>query len=728
MTSQRTIGELDEIVLNILRSLDAGEVIKCSLVCKRWNRVANDNSLWHGLVLNRWPSQRAVLGQVSTMTLQWQKLYRYLQGIGNYSPDDMKYFITCKLVETILDSEELRQAVFRVMEDVTSRWEKPRLFELEETSPRFFNSNMELYYDTHDLKWVFVDRRREYVDDSFTIRLNQDRMTSRQMRFIRPYQVMASCIMMYRWLILFRYMFTEDVGLAFYRIWRFRLKHSDTSFIFETYDWKAAMSSTFSHGCPVSTKFRDDGLAVLDMLSSPFFVTHPLGNTYKIHYEIAFPVYSESVFSSENVSRSSSIETLDSIKSEPKIADVSFTPKANELSTTPKAEEFLIRLKPSELSAGLTAPKAGALSVLQKTGELSGAAVVASKGITHSFSSDTLSSYSGKSANEDDQESEDNGDDSGYFCNCEYFIHRSSWEYEEQQLVQAEVATRWETIIDHPQPTFELVFDSYEEKWLFCRYNPTNLKRPAKLNRQLVEKSLELAKPIREDDAVVNEAVSASMNNMEIDDSTSTNETENLTDLATTSTCVLTKDTSVPECAAKAVASMPGTSSDTEQTNYSLGQEAMPSSLTLYRLVCLFDLASPQYKSSEECCVWSVCLQHRLTRGMIQFQDLNGWLRVFATLNREQRLYCSDLAVMSLNQNIGFLDDSKSLGSNSKVKPEQHSSTSSDNQSEVSSDGSSEEEYGNPLERFTKDTCALLQLLVNQKFAHPYGTVAGAVA
>ena len=101
---------------------------------------------------------------------------------------------------------------------------------------------------------------------------------------------------------------------------------------------------------------------------------------------------------------------------------------------------------------------------------------------------------------------------------------------------------------------------------------------------------------------------------------------------------------------------------------------------------------------------------------------------MFATLNRELRLYCSDLAVMSLNQNIGFLDDSKNPGSNSKVKSEQHSSTSSDNQSEVSSDGSLEEEYGNPLDRFTKDTCALLQLLVNQKFAHPYGTVAGAVA
>lgn len=77
MTNQRVVGELDEIVLNILRFLDANEVLKCSLVCKRWRRIANDNSLWQNLVLNRWLSQRAVLGQVSTLALHWQKLYRY---------------------------------------------------------------------------------------------------------------------------------------------------------------------------------------------------------------------------------------------------------------------------------------------------------------------------------------------------------------------------------------------------------------------------------------------------------------------------------------------------------------------------------------------------------------------------------------------------------------------------------------------------------------------------
>jgi hypothetical protein len=481
----------------------------------------------------------------------------------------MKYFIVCKLGETVLDSDELHRAVLKVMDDVNSRWEKPGLYELEESSPRFFNSNMELYYDTHALKWVFVDRRREYVDDSFTIRLNQDRMTSRQMRFIRPYQVMASCVMMYRWLVLFKYMFTEDVGLAFYRIWRYRLKHSETGFIFETYDWKAAMSSTFSHGCPVSTKFRDDGLAVLDLLSSPFFVIHPLGNMYKISYEVPFPIYSESVFSSENVSRSSSIETLDSIKSEPKMAEFLVTPKLGEFSISPLPN--------------------------RKAGEYVTSSVAPPKGVTPSFSSDTLSSYSSKSANDEDQESEDNGDDCGYFCNCDHFIHRSSWEYEEQQMVQADIATKWETTINHSQPTFEMVFDSYEEKWLFYFYDPKNLKCQEKLNRPMIEKSLECAKLIREHPGDDENAESADEN-----------------------------AESANENAESAVTSLPGTSAEAEQCNTSSGQEAMPSSLTLYRLICLFDLASPQYKSSEEYCVWSVCLQHRLTRGIVQLKDLNG--------------------------------------------------------------------------------------------------------
>ena len=517
-----SISELDEIVLNIFGFLDVCGLLKVSLVCKKWHRVANDNILWRNLVLRRWPSQKPVLRHVSTLALQWQKLYKNLSAKGSYSPDDMRYFIVCKLPDVDLDSDELRKAVLLRMEEVTSLWERPGLYELEETSTRFFNNNMELYYDTHDLKWVFVDRRREYVDDSFTIRLNLDRMTSRRMRFIRPYQVMASCVMMYRWLFLFKQMFTEDVGLTFYRIWRFRLKHIKTGFIFETYDWKAAMSSTFSHGCPLTESFKDGGLAVLDMLSSPFFLTHPMGNNvYKIWYEIYSPQDSNSNEPSRNISPSSSVDTLDSSKSD------------------------------------LEVP---------------------AHGISQSSSSDTLDS---SKCGSDETESEENSDESGYFCNCEHFIHRSSWEYEEQQLIQAEMASKWGIVLVKPKPTLEVVFDSSEEKWLFSNHSQEILQSPIVLNRKLIDRSLNSFTSIGHDHSPFAEV-----------DSNSTG--------------------------------VPLVNGYSELPYGIFGLEAMPSSLTLYRLICLFDLSSLQYRSLEEESIWFISLQHKFTRGIIQLKDLNG--------------------------------------------------------------------------------------------------------
>lgn len=94
-------------------------------------------------------------------------------------------------------------------------------------------------------------------------------------------------------------------------------------------------------------------------------------------------------------------------------------------------------------------------------------------------------------------------------------------------------------------------------------------------------------------------------------------------------------------------------------------------------------------------------------------------------LNNELRLYCSDATLMSLNRNLEYHDEKAPSCSGAKTKGE---SSSSDNHSEVSSDASSEDEFSNPLEKFKRDICSLLQLLVSQKFAHPYGTVAGAVA
>lgn len=103
-----------------------------------------------------------------------------------------------------------------------------------------------------------------------------------------------------------------------------------------------------------------------------------------------------------------------------------------------------------------------------------------------------------------------------------------------------------------------------------------------------------------------------------------------------------------------------------------------------------------------------------------------GWLRVFVSFNEELKLYCNDLVMMTFNHpNFGFLHESKSHGAGSSKQKgdEVPESCSLSEESE-----GSEDEPGNPLKKFKNDVCSLLQLLVNQKFAHPYGTVAGSVA
>ena len=72
--------------------------------------------------------------------------------------------------------------------------------------------------------------------------------SSKSKFYVRPYQVIPSCLVMYRWLCMFPSYATDESGLTFYRVWRFRLKHVQSGLVFELCDWKAAMSSTFSKG------------------------------------------------------------------------------------------------------------------------------------------------------------------------------------------------------------------------------------------------------------------------------------------------------------------------------------------------------------------------------------------------------------------------------------------------------------------------------------------------
>ena len=76
---------------------------------------------------------------------------------------------------------------------------------------------------------------------------------------------------------MFRSFVVPDTGLTFYRIWRFRIKHIETDMIFELCDWKAASSSTFSNGRPNIGGFYDDAMELLQLVTHPHFIMHPLG-------------------------------------------------------------------------------------------------------------------------------------------------------------------------------------------------------------------------------------------------------------------------------------------------------------------------------------------------------------------------------------------------------------------------------------------------------------------
>ena len=71
---------------------------------------------------------------------------------------------------------------------------------------RYFDKNMELFFNTRQLEWCFLDKRRGYLDNIYGRGAAgaRKRTTSVCMEdFIRPYQVIPSCLLMYRFLCMF---------------------------------------------------------------------------------------------------------------------------------------------------------------------------------------------------------------------------------------------------------------------------------------------------------------------------------------------------------------------------------------------------------------------------------------------------------------------------------------------------------------------------------------------
>lgn len=400
---------LDEILLHIFGYLDAPTLTKASSVCRQWRNIAKTPSLWRRLVLLRWPSQKFLYEKVSLSCVNWITTYQDLSLRGNFTPDYMKYFISCCVSGDELTEIELRESMFLHMAGTMMKWAMPDVFDQEdEFNTSNFNKNFELFFDTHDQKWTFIDKRRGYSEDWFSSKTK----STKPARYIRPYQVIPSCVVMFRWLCLFRAYVTDETGLTFYRIWRYRLKHRDTGINFEVFDWKAAMSCTLSNGSPTSASFREDALELLNLLTHPHFLMHPMGVS-------AF---------------------MDLYLSPPKRLSSRCNSATSSLS-----------------SCGLASPR----SPLRSIGNFS-------------FErKDTKARHRIASSTTDSDDESEGGCDTGYVSNCEYFISSNHWDIEEQHKIQAEVAGMWTVINNNDIPHLFVNYDVNNSSWIFHDCIPT---------------------------------------------------------------------------------------------------------------------------------------------------------------------------------------------------------------------------------------------------------------
>ena len=131
----------EDILLEIFSNCDSKTLITCSLVCKYWRQISNSQVLWMKNVLKCWPSQQWLYGKAGVSDLNWIKIYQELFQYSWYSPDQMKYFVTCNSFENELVSPILRKAMFGRMEYISKKWLQVRI--IYSASSKVFNISIE---------------------------------------------------------------------------------------------------------------------------------------------------------------------------------------------------------------------------------------------------------------------------------------------------------------------------------------------------------------------------------------------------------------------------------------------------------------------------------------------------------------------------------------------------------------------------------------------------------
>ena len=633
---------LDEIVQKIFEFISANDLIKFSLVCKQWLRVSRAPELWKRQVLKKWPSQRFLYENINARSLEWLNIYKELDQKSWFSPDDMKYFICCKTFSDEPVTPEIRQKMFEKMNFVSQKWLQVFPYEHDDNNYRF-DKNAELYYDTLKLKWVFLDRRRGYMGDLFPSQKLKTVRKNKKIRHIRPYQVIPSCLVLYRWLCLFRSFASAEDGLTFYRIWRFKLKHQETGMIFEIYDWKAAMNTTFANGMPAHATFREDALELLDILTHPHFIMHPLGPQPLFDKFNSFLVCA----AAGGASRPQNLRQNTPRKKLKRRSPVVKEGKSNDDGRHFKAisdsdDESQGRDKRNMKRQMSPKPRSPLSPVSPRTGASSLFGFERPSFSRQSSCSSAPSDTEG-SERESDFESECENPDLGYIVNCEYFIIGAhSLDIEEQHSIQASISDGW--MVTHKTRTFniQVLYNTNDCVWYFSDENNTELS--------LVGAAMALRDMQQMSPRIVPfHARSQSDNVLQVDSkfqnvaSRRPNSSMNMRAFSPEQRrrpdAFLSPPLSplMPPLSQDCSGSQNSISSITSTTlssklNFDFGSEdgslqpleTMPSCLALYRLICLFDLNCSMYKSLDDTCAWSVKMLHKKTGGIVNFRDYNG--------------------------------------------------------------------------------------------------------
>ncbi|XP_065051392.1 uncharacterized protein LOC135681047 isoform X2 [Rhopilema esculentum] len=702
---------LDEILEKVFVYFNAKSLTNLSLVCKQWLRVSRAPELWKKLVLRKWPSQRFLYQNINARSMEWHLAYQELEQKSWFSPDDMKYFIFCKTLADEPMLEELRNVMFERMSYVSEKWLQAYPYEHDDSNYRF-DKNAELYFDTTQLRWVFLDRRRGYIGDLFPSQKLKMLRRNKKTRHIRPYQVIPSCLVLYRWLCLFSSFAAAEDGLTFYRIWRFRLKHRDTGLIFEIYDWKAAMNTTFSNGMPGNKSFREDALELLNILTHPHFIMHPLGlqpvlNKFNLYFASASAGgTSRSCFQKEQtprkkrrlrckspINRDTGSQDMEKFKAISDASDNDDDGQCRERrypkrKRSPKPH---LPLSPVSPVAGSTQPSVFENKVFSRESSCS------------SVLSDTEDSE--RSERESDFDSECEFPEHGYAVNCDYFIIGAhSLDIEEQHSIQASISDGWMVTRRARPCNTQVFYNPMEGFWFIANENnaevhPESPFVPMK-DRQVVSPSLVTHVHCRSNSDIGIQSYPKAGNFLEKHNRS--NSSLSVTPLLPENKALADQLLSPPlsplfclSWSQNSVASI-GTSISSKShamtdDDFSQPVEALPSCLALYRLICLFDLNCSMYKSSDDVSAWSVKMLHKKTGGVVCFKDYNE----FPLVHQKDE-------------------------SGGESEDDEATSTTASSQSyrDLSFDAA----------EFKAAVIQILNLLMDEKFSHPYGTVAGSVA